>query len=256
MGMRDRSCMDKLLYISMSGAKERFIGMALRGHNLANANTTGFKADLAQARAMQAFGEGLPTRVFSLTERPGHNFQMGALVTTGRDLDVAVQNQGWLTVQDDTGEEALTRFGQLNFRPDGTLQTVTGRSILDAGGAPIVLPLPIDRVSITNDGIVYAWPQGAPANAGEEIAQLKLVNPQLDDIFKGEDGMFRRKDGNVEPFDPLVRLESGAYESSNVNPVEEMTHLINLQRSFELQVKMMKTSEENARNHDQLLRAT
>lgn len=247
--------MDKLLYIAMSGAKERFIGMAMRGNNLANANTTGFKADLAQARSMQAFGEGLPTRVFSLTERPGHDFGMGALVTTGRELDVAIKNDGWLVVEDSAGQEALTRFGQFNFRVDGTLQTLTGRAVLGDDGNPIVLPLPIDRVSITQEGVVYAWPQGAPADGGEEIAQIKLVNPELNEIYKGEDGMFRRKDGNIEPFEPLVRLESGAVEASNVNPVAEMTHLINLQRTFELQVKMMKTSEENARTHDQLLRS-
>lgn len=247
--------MDKLLYIAMSGAKERLLNLAVRSNNLANSATTGFKADLAQARSMQAFGEGFPTRIFSLTERPGHNFNSGALVTTGRDLDVAVKNDGWFVVQDASGQEAMTREGQFNFRADGTLQTLTGHAVLSAGGAPIVLPLPIDRVSITNDGLIYAWPQGAPLNAGEEVEQLKLVNPALEDIFKSEDGMFRRKDGNVAAVDVTVRVESGAFESSNVNPIEEMTHLINLQRSFDLQVKMMKTSEENARSHDQLLRA-
>ena len=85
--------MDKLLYISMSGAKENLNATALRANNLANAKTTGFKADIEQARSMQAYGEGLPTRVFSLTERPGQDFSGGALITTDRDLDVAVQGK-------------------------------------------------------------------------------------------------------------------------------------------------------------------
>ena len=91
--------MDHLLYIAMSGAKENMNGMALRSNNLANASTTGFKADFEQARSMQAFGEGLPTRVFSLTERPGQNFDAGAIIMTERELDVAIQGDGWLAVQ-------------------------------------------------------------------------------------------------------------------------------------------------------------
>ena len=86
--------MDRLLYIAMSGAKENMNSLAVRGNNLANAATVGFKADLEQARAMQAYGEGLPSRVFSMTESPGQRMDQGGLMTTGRDLDVAIQGDG------------------------------------------------------------------------------------------------------------------------------------------------------------------
>ena len=66
--------MDKLLYIAMSGAKENMNSLAVRSNNLANANTLGFKADFEQARAMQAYGDGLPSRVFSMSERPGQSW--------------------------------------------------------------------------------------------------------------------------------------------------------------------------------------
>ena len=87
--------MDNLLYVAMTGAKENFNSLAVRGNNLANASTTGFKADFEQARSMQAFGEGLPTRVFSLTEKPGQNMVNGAINTTGRDLDVAIRQSDY-----------------------------------------------------------------------------------------------------------------------------------------------------------------
>src|SRR5690606_15591384 len=125
--------MDHLLYIAMSGAKENMNGMALRSNNLANASTTGFKADFEQARSMQAFGEGLPTRVFSLTERPGQNFDAGAIIMTERELDVAIQGDGWLAVQAQDGNEAYTRSGSLQISPLGMLETVTGSPGL--GGA-------------------------------------------------------------------------------------------------------------------------
>ncbi len=87
---------DKLLYVSMTGAKQSMNALAIKANNIANANTTGFKADLAQARSMQAFGDGLPTRVFSMAENPTANFQSGAIQTTGRDLDIAIKDKAGL----------------------------------------------------------------------------------------------------------------------------------------------------------------
>ena len=100
--------MDKLLYVSMSGAKQNLIGTAVSANNLANAKTTGFKSDFEQARSMQAFGEGMPSRVFAMTERPSSNMSLGPIATTGRNLDIAVSGGGWLSIQDKDGKEAYT----------------------------------------------------------------------------------------------------------------------------------------------------
>jgi flagellar basal-body rod protein FlgF len=245
--------MDHLLYIAMSGAKENMNGISIKANNLANSTTTGFKADLEQARAMQAFGEGLPTRVFSLTERPGQNFDDGAFIVTDRDLDVAVQGKGWLAVQDANGNEAYTRAGNLELSPTGVLQTASGLSVLGEEG-PIQLPLPIEKMEIGTDGTISIRPQGAPANVMQEVARLKLVKPEFQDIEKGNDGLFRRKDGEVAEADATVSVLSGAVEGSNVNAVGEMTQMISLQRQFEVQVKMMKTAEEIDRQHNQIMR--
>ena len=246
--------MDKMLYIAMSGAKQNMHALSVTANNLANAKTTGFKADLANARSMQAFGEGLPTRVFSMTERAGQNFDSGALLATERDLDIAIQGQGWLTVQTKDGSEAYTRNGQLKLNENGALETSSGDLVIGDTG-PIFLPLPVNNIDISADGTIMVQPEGAPSSAQEEVGRMKLVNPDNRFLEKGNDGLFRRKDGNNEPADVTVKVGSGAIESSNVNPISEMTDMIALQRQFEMQLKMMKTAEEVDSSASSLLRA-
>lgn len=245
--------MDHLLYIAMSGAKENMNALALRSNNLANATTVGFKADLQQARAMQAFGDGLPTRVFSMTESPSQNFDTGELKITENELDIAIRGDGWFAVQDANGQEAYTRAGNLQISTEGILQTSAGKPVLGENG-PIELPVPLNKIEIAEDGTVMALPRGAPATGMVEAGRLKLVNPALDNIEKGNDGLFRLKSGQPAEVDPAVTLISGAVEGSNVNAVGEMTYLIALQRQYELQVKMMKTAEDMDRQHNQILR--
>ena len=184
--------MDKMVYIAMSGAKQSMRGLALKANNLANANTTGFKADFAQARSMQAFGEGMPTRVFSMQERPGSNMESGGYVETGRDLDVALSDRGWLSVQDASGNEAYTKAGTLNITPDGALMTSHGRQVIGEGG-PIILPLPIEKVEFSSDGSIQVRPQGAPANFLEVVDRLKVIEADNTQLEKGNDGLFRPK---------------------------------------------------------------
>lgn len=244
--------MDRMLYIAASGAKQNLNAMSVRANNLANTGTTGFKADLEQARSMQAFGEGLPSRVFAMTERPSQNFDGGAIKTTGRDLDIAVEGQGWISVQDKQGNEAYTRAGNLQINANGTLETSSGLMVIGDGG-PITVP-PAEKIEIGRDGTIMIRPLGAPAEAVEEVDRIKLVKPDGPEITKGADGLFRRKDGQEAEAAAEVTLVKGALESSNVNAVGEMTTMISIQRQFEMQVKLMKTAEENDRQHNQIFR--
>jgi flagellar basal-body rod protein FlgF len=259
--------MDKMLYIAMSGAKQNMQALAINANNLANAKTTGFKADLAQARTMQAFGEGQPTRVFSMTERASQNFDSGSLLTTGRPLDVAIKGDGWFAVQTPTLSnggagtlggavqgEAYSRQGHLRLTEDGTLETSNGELVLGDNG-PIVLPLPVSNIQISPDGTIMVQPEGAPSTVQEEIGRIKLVNPDVRMLEKGADGLFRRKDGQVELSDATVQVQGGSLESSNVNPLSEMTDMIALQRQFEMHLKLMKTAEEVDASSAALLRA-
>lgn len=247
--------MDRALYLAMSGAKQNMQAMQLRANNLANVSTTGFRADLEQARSMQAYGEGLPSRVFSMTERPGHNFEQGSVVTTGRDLDVTVQGDGWISVMDKTGKEGLTRNGNLNIDSNGLLTNSSGHAVLGETGAPITLPIPISKVEIGKDGTISVVPQGAPADAIEVVDRIKLTKPDNRTLYKDVNGLFRSKDPNaVYTADAQVKLLTGAVEGSNVNAIGEMTSLIDIQRQFEMQVKMMNTAEDMDKTSDSLLR--
>jgi len=240
---RRGTTMDKMLYIAMSGAKQNMNALAVNANNLANANTTAFKSDLAQARSMQAFGEGLPSRVFAMTEKASQNFDSGGIQTTGSSLDIAIDGDGWIAVKAADGKEAFTRDGHLSITENGNLQTPNGDLVMGDSG-PIFLPLPVNNIQISSDGTIVVQPEGSPVTLQEEIGRIKFVNPDARLIERGQDGLFRRKDNAVAEADVRVKIQSGALEASNVNPVNEMTEMIALQRQFEMQMKLMKTAEE------------
>jgi flagellar basal-body rod protein FlgF len=244
--------MDKMLYIAMSGAKQTTLAQAVNTNNLANVSTTGFKADLAQFRAMPVFGAGMPTRVYAMTERPGVDLSTGPLTTTGNELDVAIRGEGWIAVQTPEGGEAYTRAGDLRLDSAGMLVTGAGHPVLGNGG-PIALP-PFEKLEIGADGTLSIRPVGQGPNVLAEVDRIKLVNPPAAELTKGQDGLFRRADGAIEPPDATVQLVSGALEGSNVSAVEAMVNMITLSRQYEAQLKMMETAKDNDAAGDQLLR--
>lgn len=251
--------MDKMLYVAMSGAKECFNGIAVRSNNLANSSTVGFKADLEQARAMNAYGDGFQTRVFAMTERPASNLESGTLTTTDRNLDVAIKGDGYIAVRDANGNEAYTRNGSLNIDVDGVLRTSNGLPVVDTAGQNIIIPMPVETIAINHDGVISGRPEGSEASVIEEFAQIKLVTIPANLTEKGFDGLFRSKNPddltyNVVEANEEVELVSGAIESSNVNVVEEMTNLIRLQRNFDMHLKMMETAKEMDESQTSLLR--
>lgn len=235
--------MDKAIFLAMTGAVHNNRAQSIHANNLANVGTTGFRADFAQARAMQVFGPTYPSRAYALTEEPGTRFDSGALDATGKDLDVAVNGDGFLVVQTADGGEAYTREGDLHPGVDGVLRNGAGFTVLGEDG-PIVLP-PSETVTIGQDGTVSVRPLGQAAETLLEVGRLRRVNPETDTLTKGPDGLLRTRDGTAAPDDPNVKLASGALETSNVNAVDEMVQILALARQFEVQVKMMHTAEQN-----------
>lgn len=247
--------MDKALYIGMSGAKQNMLAQRAHANNLANVSTTGFKKDFAQARSMPIFGEHHPTRAYAMTERPGTDLSAGALMETGRKMDVAVDGEGWLAVQNQRGEEVFTRSGSLQIDVNGLLRNANGDMVMGNGG-PVALP-PFDNLQVGADGTISIVPVGGPPDQLVEIDRLKLVNPPPEALEKGEDGYIRRKPDQAldgpEPPDAALRVASGFLESSNVNAVEEMIANLQLSRQYEMQVKVMSTAKENSEASARLL---
>lgn len=243
--------MDKSLYIAMSGAKQNMLAQRAHANNLANVNTTGFKEDFAQARAMPVFGEHYASRAYSLTERPGTKFEQGPLIETGNALDVAVAGEGWIAVQAADGTEAYTRAGDLQIDVNGILRTGTGLPVM-GGGGPIAIP-PSEKVEIGADGVVSVIPQGGGVGLAQ-VERIRLVNPPAENLEKRADGLIHIKPGapQAEP-DGAIRLEQGFLEGSNVNAVTSLTEILSLSRQYELQVKLMSTAEQNSEASARLL---
>jgi flagellar basal-body rod protein FlgF len=246
--------MDRLIYIAMTGAAQNFERQAIAGHNLANASTTGYRADTAAFQVAPVLGPGLPTRAYAMQTTTGADLQPGAVQQTGRDLDVAVQGPGWIAVEGLDGQEGYTRSGSLQTSPDGTLQTRTGLTVLSDGG-PISIPTE-STITIGADGTVSAVQNGQGKATTTVVGRIKLVNPSEDNIVKGLDGLFRTRDGAPAPTDDKVALVSGALEGSNVNAVSAMVDMINLARQFEIQMKLLQNADTNAQHAAQLLSAT
>lgn len=237
--------MDRSLYIAMSGAKQTLLAQSANANNLANTQTLGFKSDLEQFRSMPVFGPGYPTRVYAMTERPGIDLSSGPKQITGRDLDVAINGEGWLAVHGQDGKEAYTRAGDLRLTPEGLLQTGTGLPVLGNDG-PVAVP-PASKVSIMPDGTINIIPLGETNAANQVIVnRIKLVKPPLENLEKQIDGLLYLKNGGVAEADANVTLDQGALEGSNVNAVSAMVEMMELARNFELQTKVMKQTDENS----------
>jgi len=242
---------DKSLFISMTGASQNMLAQQAHANNLANVSTTGFRRDFEQARSMPVYGESLPTRAYAMTERPGTDLASGSMQATGRELDIAVEGEGWIAVQAPDGTEAYTRAGSLKIDAFGLLRTSSGMPVLGNAG-PIALP-PADKVEIGQDGTISIRAEGEAPNVLAEVDRIKLVNPDPTALRKGEDGLMRVEGVAEQPADAAVRVASGFLESSNVNAVAEMTAMLSLARQFELHIKMMRTAEENSQATNRIL---
>ena len=249
--------MDRIVYTAMGGAARTLEHQAVLTNNMANANTPGFRAQLAMYRSVPVVDPvSPPTRVSTVTATPGNDFSQGAVNTTDRALDVAVAGAGWLVVQTPQGE-AYTRAGGLQIGTDGLLRGPQGLPVLSADNAPIAVPEQA-RLTFATDGTITALGPGDPPSDIQLLGQLKLVNPPTEQLVHGDDGLFRRlaADGQPAgplPADPTVHIVPGAIEGSNVNPVEAMVGMIDNARRFEMQMKVIKNADENAQRANSIL---
>jgi flagellar basal-body rod protein FlgF len=243
--------MDRLIYTAMTGASHILQQQAAVSENLANNHTPGFRAAINTFRAVPLVGEGLPTRVFVVDSTAGADFSAGPMEPTGRTLDVAIDGKGWFAVQAADGKEAYTRNGSFQVTANGILQTRNGQNVVGDAGT-ITIP-PGTEITIAKDGTISTVPTGTKPAAVVTIGRLKLTNPPEDQMVRGDDGMFRRKDGAIVNADSKVTVVTGNLEGSNVNVVEAMVDMITLARQFDNQMKMLQTADNDAKTAGQLL---
>ncbi len=243
--------MDRLIYTAMTGAKQVAEQQTTVAHNLANVGSAGFRAQIDAFRAMPVPGGEKPTRAQVQSSTIAADFTPGTIQQTGRMLDVALPDAGWLSVLGSDGREAYTRSGSLKVGPDGALITQSGLPVIGEAG-PINLP-PDTEITIARDGSISALQPGIRPAVAEQVGRLKLVNPPAADLARGDDGLFRLRNGADAEADPAVRLESGALEGSNVSVVDAMVRMIDLGRQFDTQMNLLKHADGNASKADQVL---
>ncbi len=241
---------DKAIFIGMNGAQSTLRQLEILTNNLANVNTTAFRGDFELMKSLPVNSDGPQVRVYGQMSNTYTDFKNGPTLNTGRDLDVAVAGEGFIAVQSKSGREAYTRAGNLRVTSDGTLVTSTGEMVLGSGGL-INIPQ-YDKINIGQDGTISAILPGSPELV--ELDRIKLTNPSLTDLEKGEAGLFYIKGGagNAQQDDDVV-LQSGALEGSNVSPIETLTKLIDVSRHFEMHSNLMKNFADNASKANELL---
>ncbi len=236
--------MSTVLQVAAAASRQIANAQAVVTHNLANAGTTAFKADLFYAEQGYANkGDAGASAV---------DFRAGNIAYTGRDLDIAIAGDGWMQVITPAGEEILSRRGDLRIDPNGNLIDAEQNQILGDGG-PINVPAD-SQVTIGADGTVSFIPRGETALGTVVTDRILLVNPAPETLTKGLDGNIRAEgQANLEPAAD-VQLAVGALETSNVNPIASMVQMIELSRSFEGHIQTMKTADELAASSASLMR--
>jgi flagellar basal-body rod protein FlgF len=243
--------MDPLLYNSMNGSQLDFYRQQITTNNMANINTAGFKADLFAAQSLTINGAVTTGEALAVQQMNTNDFSDGPLITTGRDLDIALQGNGWFAVQGTNGKEAYSRAGELHITENGMLVNAANQPVLGDGG-PISIP-PASHIEIGSDGTISIVPlEGEPGEIAV-IDRIKLVRLAPKDLIKDSDGLMKLAKGGVAPADASITLTKGAIEGSNVNPVQQMVEIINGGQEFNAKMKIMGTADNNAQKLAQLL---
>ncbi|AJA10808.1 flagellar basal-body rod FlgF [Sphingopyxis fribergensis] len=229
--------MDRLIYTSLTAMRGSMSRQTAIANNLANAETPGFRADMANAQTLWLDGSGLDARAMSSEEVLGADMRAGTITSTGRDLDIAMQGDALLVVQAKNGEEAYTKRGDLQISPSGLLTTGDGHPV-QGGQGPVTIP-PADAITIDQEGRVWIVPQGGDPENPQEVDRLRLATPTGSDIAKGLDGLFRVKGGGILPDDPEARLLTRSIEGSNVSATSALVEMIEASRSWDTQLKMI-----------------
>jgi flagellar basal-body rod protein FlgF len=235
----------------MTGAKQIMQAQAVNNHNIANLSTIGFRADAVSFDSEPIYGPGYATRVNAVAGDAGTDFSSGVMQNTGRDLDIAVNGSGFIAVLGSDGKEAYTRAGDLRVTTTGAVTTAGGLPVLTESGQ-LNIP-PSTQVTVGGDGTVSVVPLGLAPAASSPIDRIKLVNPAIKDLQKGDDGLLRLKSGGKAKTDESVTVTSGTLESSNVNAAQSLISMIELQRLYEFQIKSINSTDQNEQSAERMM---
>jgi flagellar basal-body rod protein FlgF len=228
---------------SITGLKDLKFDLA---NNLANANVPGFRRDLpneGSAGFLSTLNQAT-ARIFPL-ETGGRIFsnEIGQLDNTGVETDVALLNGSYLFIQPADGDVALSRRGDFGVDTQNRLVDGLGSLVLSDGLQPLVLP-PFSAMKFSDNGEVLVQKPGAQLGDFTSVGFLGSTSALSGDLTKSLDGRIRKLDGSVPDPDQSGLFSQGVLEGSNVNAIEEMVFNMDMQRQFEINVKLIKQAEE------------
>ncbi|MFN4901660.1 MAG: flagellar basal body rod protein FlgF [Betaproteobacteria bacterium] len=235
---------DRIAYTAMTGAKHTMGQLANTSHNMANVHTPGFREIVTAFRAVPLEGEQADSRAFVVDSSPTAMFNPGPIETTDNPFDFAISGNGFFAVQRPDGSEVYTRNGRFFRDENGVLKIGRDISVVGEGGL-ITIPANAE-VEVSRNGLVWVRQNGEQRM--NQIAQIKLTNPSVTELTRADDGFFELPTNQPPaPIDPSVRVVQGAYETSNVSAASAMVQMINQTRMFELNMRVIQTAEQNAR---------
>ena len=238
--------MDRLAQTALSALRQMQDNKFDLANNLANVNVPGFRRDLpneGNAGFLKEL-EKLSAKVLPLeTEVRKFSNEAGSLQNTGLETDVAVLNEGFFYIQPENGEIALSRRGDLGLNAQNQLVNGVGDLVLSDGLEPIILPN-FTSMSITDIGEVLVQQAGAPDGELTNVGFIGSTSSEIDQLVKSLDGNIRKADGSVPDADQTARFGQGFLESSNVSAIEELIRNIDMQRRFEINVKLIKKASD------------
>jgi len=237
--------MDKMIYTVMSGLQILDIARIKNANEMANANTIGFKTSFNQAAGFQDIGVAGNQSARAIPVLSGDNIMSlkpGPLISTGRNLDVAVSGKGVLSVQSSDGKEVYTRRGDLKISPSGVLENGKGQLIMGEGGA-ITIP-PSRHLEINVRGDILIIPADAVGNNLQAVGRLKLSDAEGKSLRIRPDGLYETLNGTSLEVSKDIAVTSGALEGSNVSIVGAMTKMIQSSRDYEMFIRMLKQAKD------------
>ena len=234
--------MDNSSYVALSGQMALRRQLSVVANNMANANTAGYKGEHARFEEyLHKQGPGKDKVSFVIDQASYLDTRQGGLTQTGNPLDIALQGEGWLAYEGQGGQTLFGRDGRMTISAQGDLVTVSGNRVLDEGGAPISIPQGSGQLSISSDGVV----------SGQDGAQIATVGVFRVDDIQGYDrlgnGMFAASEELGEAAllpDETTRIAQGFVEESNIQPIVEMTKLMEVQRAYDRSSKLSENADD------------
>lgn len=208
--------------------------MRVIANNIANANTTGFRQQGMIFSEYVRRADGDIAVAMSSAQVRQTSFDQGVLEQTGSAFDLAIEGEGFFMVQSPQGER-LTRAGAFVPSAEGTLVTADGYPVLDEGGAPLFVPPGAGSLAIAPDGTM--------STEGRPIGRVGIVRP-IDPLSMVREGStLFRTDAGTEPV-PDPKVMQGFLEGSNVDPILQVSRMIEVQRAYELGQSFMEREDE------------